>query len=346
MYAKQIVIVRKNLKKVLKWVIYYPLLVAICLELALLILGYRRYQDEPYSVIAVPENAFIGDDSLGIYLNPGHYEITLNEHIHFNTEHLNDNRRLTPHKGDQNKPKVAFLGCSFTYGYGVNNEETFVAQLQNDFPTYSFENHGVVGYGTVQALLELPKIIKDTAVQTVILDFSSFHFMRNVLSESYRRNLKIGYSNSNEKVDNLMAEARFPYFSACSDSICFANWRDLHTDWYGRRWFATINWIQTLNERFTDHKQDDVGITTCIIQKMANICAAANVTFALVCLDKSEKSEELHANLTEIDWMDVNFDFGDSTLTLLPYDSHPSAAGHAAIARKIKPFLTQVLGNE
>lgn len=336
----------KTLKKVLKWVIYYPLLVLVCLEVALLILGYRRYQDEPYAVSATPAHAFIGDDSLGIYLNPGRYQITLNDAVHFETEHLCDNRRLTPHLGDNNKPKIAFLGCSFSYGYGVNNEETFIAHLQTDFPNYSLENYGVVGYGTVQSLLQLPKILSDTSVKAIVLDFSSFHFMRNVLSQNYRRNLKIGYANSSEQTNDLMQNARFPYLSDCSDSIRFANWNDLHSDWYGRNWFASVNWIQTLTERYQDQQIDEIAITTCIIQQMAAKCKAENVRFGIVCLDSTEQTEILHTNLSELPWLDVNFDFTDTVLTLLPHDSHPSAHGHLEIARKIQPFLTSILRNE
>ncbi len=336
----------KKLKSVLKWVIYYPLLVLTCLEVALLILGYRRYQDKPYVVSATPENAFIGDDSLGIYLNPGKYSIILNNAIEFETEHLCDNRRLNHHEGNIDKPKVVFLGCSFTYGYGVNNDETFIAQLQGNFPNYNLENYGVVGYGTVQALLQLSKILTDTSVKAVLLDFSSFHFMRNVLSQNYRRNLKIGYANSNEKTNNLMQNARFPFLGDCSDSIRFANWRDLHSDWYGRNWFASVNWIQTLTESYHDKKLNEIEITTYVIQQIAAKCEAANVRFGIVCLDQTAETDILQKNLFQLPWLDVKFDFSDTDLTLLPHDSHPSAKGHLEIAHKILPFLTSILRNE
>lgn len=333
-------------KKLLKWIIYYPILVVVCLEVALLILGYRRYQDDGYTVDCTPQNAFIANDSLGISLNPGKFDITLNDAIHFKTEHLFNNRRLTPHDGVDNKPKIAFLGCSFTYGYGVNNEETFVAQLQKDNPSYGYDNCGVVGYGTVQSLLELPSILNDTSVKLVLLNFSSYHFMRNVLSEQYRRNLKTGYANSNTTTNKLMQEARFPYLTDCSKPIEFVKWEELHDDWYGRNWMASINWIQTLTENYIDRNKDELAITVCLIKRMIDRCKDANVKFGIVCLDQTSATDLLHQELGQINWVDIGFDFEDPSVTLLPFDSHPSANGHLEIAKKIEPFITSLLRHE
>ncbi len=51
--------------------------------------------------------------------------------------------------------RIAVAGCSYTYGIGVKDNETFTWLLGERFPNTSFDNFGVPGYGTVQCLLNI-----------------------------------------------------------------------------------------------------------------------------------------------------------------------------------------------
>ncbi|NOQ72969.1 MAG: hypothetical protein GQ574_13250 [Crocinitomix sp.] len=338
---------KTKIKKIFKWGIYYPLLTFVCFELALLILGYRRYQTVDYQVDMQPEYAYLADDSLGIALKPGDFSITLNNVVHFDATHTNESMRYTPRMAsDSIQKNISFLGCSFTYGYGVNDNETFVAELQQENPQWFLQNQGVIGYGTVQSLLQLQTIIDQGETEAVLLNFSSFHFMRNSLSQTYRKNLKLGYAHSSKPVDSIMSISNFPYINSCNCAPQFANWSEMHENWAGREYFASINWIQTLSEQYKDSKLDEVALTTCLFEKMHKMCKEANISFGIVCLDATAETEALHANLPTMPWLDVNFDFEDSTKTFIPHDSHPNAAGHHLIADKIAPFLTNLLLNE
>jgi lysophospholipase L1-like esterase len=53
------------------------------------------------------------------------------------------------------RPRVVLLGDSFTYGHGVEDDETFGAQLGVLLPELEVINTGVDGYGTAQQLLLL-----------------------------------------------------------------------------------------------------------------------------------------------------------------------------------------------
>ncbi len=338
---------KTKIKKIFKWGLYYPILTFVCFELALLILGYRRYQTVDYQVDMQPAYAYLADDSLGIALKPGNYSIVLNNAVHFDAIHTTENRRFTPGATpDSNKAKVTFLGCSFTYGYGVNDNETFAANIQENHPEWQLENQGVIGYGTVQSLLQLEKIILEGETDAVLLNFSSFHFMRNSLSQTYRKNLKLGYAHSSESVDTVMADAKFPYINSCDCEPQFANWSNMHENWYGREYLASINWFQTMSEQYKDAKLDEVALTTCLFEKMQKMCKQANIKFGLVCLDQTAETKTLHANLPSLPWLDVKFDFEDDTQTFAPHDSHPNAIGHLTIATKIDPFLEKLLRDE
>jgi hypothetical protein len=322
---------------------YYPLLVIACFEAAARIMGCGTFYVEDYTVEASPHNAYIGDSTYGIRLNPGEYHLTLNKTISFSATHLENGTRRVSGCADAENPQVALLGCSYTYGYGVNDEQTFASLLQQKFPDQPIQNAGVIGYGTVQSLLQLKELIKIGSVKTVLLNFSSFHFMRNGLSPVYRSNLKIGYQNSSTDVESRMSSARFPYKPSCSEPINFESWENMYYNWPARGWLASVNWTQLIIDKVHKNGLDERAIAACLIQEMADLCEANGIGFGVVCLDRTVETERLHEDLGAINWLDIDFDFNSEALTNLPHEGHPSPAGHRFIAAKIEPFLADLL---
>lgn len=332
-----------NFKPVVKNLIYYPIMVFCCLEIAFRILGYESFQNNDYSVAAQPNNAFLGDTELGIQLNPGIFQITINEGLTFEAHHLENKSRYVSDCPNATEANILFLGCSFTYGFGVNDDQHFTSLLQQKYPALSFQNAGVIGYGSVQSLLQLKRRVKMQPLKAVILNFSSFHFMRNTLSQQYRSNLKIGYGRSSNHVDSQMDQSRFPYLPACEETIKYAPWEEIYENWSGREWLASINWMQTSYDYAKEDLPAQIEATACIIQEMAAICKENNIPFGVACLDTSPETDLLKAKVSPIKWKDVDFDFSDQGFINHPYDSHPNPAGHRQIADKIEPFLTELL---
>lgn len=332
-------------RAIAKWCLFYPVVFILCLELALRILGWGTFYVNDYSIKTEPKNAFIGHSELGIQLNPGNYSITLNDSISFNATHAADNYRMVPGSAQPENPSLLMLGCSFAYGYGVNDDENFAALLQKQFPEQSVKNMGVIGYGTVQSLMQLKEAVKKDSLKLVILNFSSFHFMRNSLSQTYRSNLKVGYERSSLEVESLMQESRFPYITTCDLDIEYQPWESMYSNWYGRDWSAIVNWRQLASDRRKDKAIDELAIAACLIREMEAICEANGIDFAVVNLDTTPETELLWP-LLRGNWMNAGFDFRNKELTNLPYDSHPSVKGHEYLARKMKPFLTRLLNGQ
>jgi len=330
---------KQKLKTTLKWVILYPTVIFLCLEIAFRILGYDSFHNDDYSIKSSPINAYVGHSELGIQLNPGKFKITLNDKVKFIAHHENGNHRFVPGNSNPDSPDVLFLGCSFTYGYGVNDDENFPSLIQKEFPLTSVRNAGVIGYGTVQSLMQLKDAIKKESVKTVLLNFSSFHFMRNNLSPAYRSNLKIGYQRSSSEVDNQMKNARFPYKASCDSEIEFQPWETMYSNWTGREWFAAINWMQSGYDSSNEDVEGQVEITACIINEMVQLCENNEISFGVICLDSSPETKLLQKRLTDVNWLDINFNFKSKKYTNLPYDSHPNKKGHQLIAKRIKLFL-------
>jgi len=88
--------------------------------------------------------------------------------------------RLTsksPHDG----PALIAAGCSFVFGHGIHDEDTWPWRLQQDLPQYRVINAGCMGYGTDQALLAAERQIRRNPGRSaaVVLGFGDFQVERN-----------------------------------------------------------------------------------------------------------------------------------------------------------------------
>src|SRR5262249_12408647 len=58
-------------------------------------------------------------------------------------------------RADPGAPTALFIGCSFTQGWAISDQETFPWGVQEHFPAARVLNAGTAGYGTYQSLLGL-----------------------------------------------------------------------------------------------------------------------------------------------------------------------------------------------
>lgn len=338
----------KSTARFLLKLIYIPLILIVCIEVSFLIVGYRPYKNLDYKVRSSPAYPFKGSEEFGFQLNEGKFNITLNNKVSFTANHSKNGCRVS--SNDSNfklLENTVFLGCSFTYGYGVNYEETFASKIQAENDDIVIKNYAVPGYGTVQSLLQLPIILKEKSVSNVVLCISSYHLMRNTLSQEFRSNLRIGFANSSSEIENSMKGARFPYVRDTSLQILYENWDEIYKNLPLREYLASVNFIQNTRDRIQDEQIKDIEITSRMIDEMYRMCQEKGVKFMVVCLDDSEEMSIIEKSLNQIPWLNVSFNFNSKSLTFLPFDSHPNAKGHSYIHQKVSPFLKEVLaGNE
>ncbi len=72
---------------------------------------------------------------------------------------------------DPSKPIIAMVGDSYTFGHGVNNDETNPAYLQKEFPEYYVLNAGVDGYNIEQQALTMRSKIAPLKPEVVVVEF-------------------------------------------------------------------------------------------------------------------------------------------------------------------------------
>lgn len=89
----------------------------------------------------------------------------------------------TPKSG----PALIAAGCSFTFGHGLNDRDTWPWRLQENLPGYHVVNAGCMGYGTDQALMAAERQIRQNPGHTaaVVLGFGDFQIERNRAAQGW-----------------------------------------------------------------------------------------------------------------------------------------------------------------
>ena len=104
-----------------------------------------------------------------------------------------DGQRASSSTSDRRAGRtVLLMGCSYTAGLGVADDETFAWRLNERFPDLRFENYGVPAYGTYQSLLLLEQLLRGRGQppELVVYGFIGDHVRRNAAPLSWLRQLR------------------------------------------------------------------------------------------------------------------------------------------------------------
>ncbi len=143
-----------------KTIIHFLLIIALLPFLAENYLIARHYQAFP-----VHQQEFYDNDPFGPLLcwtNLANMKKTeLGEEPLPNQENVDSKGRRYNGKDVVNPEKhLLFLGCSYTFGLEISDEDTFVYKTSQYFPKWQFDNYAVPGYGTHQCRIMLEKLLQ------------------------------------------------------------------------------------------------------------------------------------------------------------------------------------------
>ncbi len=324
------------MKKRIRYYFFLTLITPICFELALRVLGYSAYQQVPYSIISKPNMCLEASVDLGFSLGEGTYSVSINGAPKYTATHTNGKRITRKSSANDSLPCVFVMGCSFTYGMGVNDSVSFPYQLQSHFKNFSIENFGVPGFGTVQSYLQLEKEINIGNIpELVIVNFCDFHHERNSLTPRFRNSLVMGYQRSNKEATSKLVKSRFPYVE--NKEIKFVEFNHLYSNWKGRETLASVNYFQTMkDERLTAQinlEQNSLEI----FRRMQAICKKHNIKFMVTGLTRNSATRAFIARLkkSNIDAVDISLDLSQKKYNQLPYDTHPNSRAHDYFTKRI-----------
>jgi hypothetical protein len=289
------------------------------------------------------------DKVLGWKLNPSS-ELAINIHIpgmgldhRFTYRTDSSGRRITSvtpeSSSNDSRPVISVLGCSFTYGHSLNDNETYSWLLQDKFPSNKVYNYAVAGYSLYQSLLVLEKTIKVDKPKAVVVGFHP---------DLGRRN-----TNSFNWVHLIQSTWRIP--------SCVAKNETLHrypANGYKSLPFSSLRLVKViefyLNRIIYSWRGKDTVIRKTmerLLIEMRSLCEQQGTKFIVACIDDSSAYYEFLGKngfdwcVTGVDTKELKDD-GTYKWILHPFDNHPNQEANRKYADVIAQAIEDVLANK
>lgn len=248
-------------------------------------------------------------------------------------------RRKTPVK-DSDRPSlgsILYFGCSFTFGEGVNDDETMPAYVSRLAPEYRPYNYGFRGYGPQQMFAklqsaELAEEVDRSGHWIAVYTFIDAHVSRVIGS-----------------MRSLYYTAQHPYFTLDRDdhlmrNRSFASGRPALT-----RLYQLLSRSQTLKFFRSDWprvKEGDLRLTARLISESRTLFHEqfnSDDFYVLIYPGSTIYGKRLipylkQANITYFDYSSLPFE-------KIPYDGHPTARTHQAVAERLTRDLNRFVAN-
>ena len=201
-------------------------------------------------------------------------------------------------------PTVWFVGCSFTFGAGVEDTEVYAYQLAaRAWPHAHVRNFSYSGWGTTNAYL----ILKDKLARTEKPDVAVYGLISHHTRRNYLRQSWFGVSNATS----------IPHFEL----------EDGQLRWKG---FMNGRNASLPDSPELDHMEFD--LTVALIRGMAAMSKQHGVPFVLLVLHNDNDAlidavrDEPNLHVLDVSKLSSSFH---------PHDGHPTAVWHQAVARGI-----------
>lgn len=274
-------------------------------------------------IVAKPRLLFRPDAILGWKLTPG-YAVRVAYRPQVIQQIDADGWRQIPFAKPDTGPRIAIYGCSFTYGTGLADHETFSALLQKGLPDLHILNRGIGGQGTVQNYLQFRSDLKHKAVDCAVFAIISDHRYRNIPHPVRMRQYlnpewyRLGVEHVPVIQHDGLKQARLSYISI---------WQPL-----------------LARGGFDVFLPDQAMITEATLTALSMIQAnadAANIPIAFVLLDALDKDFNRAVLQRFSRTTDISVPL-DSEHTHLPHDRHPNARANQLYADRLMPIIQQL----
>lgn len=213
-------------------------------------------------------------------------------------------------------PEIWFLGCSFTFGIGVDDTEAYPYRLaESAWPDFQVRNYATSGWGTVQAYLILKHQLesREKAPRVVVYGWINNHRQRNYLRRSWFAMNRAG------------SLARFDVEDG-----------QLH-------WKGVVPASEADLEDGPELDEAEYRVTEALIRGMAALSHERGIPFVFLVLDPTD--ERILDAVRDYPGLHI-LDVSRRSTAFHPNEGHPAPAWHQAIAHAIAadPLLAQVTG--
>lgn len=320
----------------------------LLLETGLRLIGFGPFQFPDYTFESSPKKCFSPKDNIGVTLVPGTFQVTMNGKLDYTAVHTADGLRSTgTNHTEERLPIVQFHGCSFTYGMGVSDSETYPYLLQQEIPQFNIQNHGVPGYGQIQLLNQLRKQVQlFQYTKYIVLNYIPFHDERNALNAHYEEKLNIGYQLTQEKSETLSADFSYPFAKLEGDELIMdkRHIQEIVGSFELRTFSAIANQLSSLVMKLRSNGEEDFKLTKAIIEEINQRCENLGIELLMTFMGTDSKSQEMaiYCQSIGIETVDISVDFSDDRMINTPHDRHPSPAAHVIFSNKLSDYFQRI----
>lgn len=308
-------------------------------EMAVRLKGVRPWVSEPLLLRVEPGGRFFQFDAVAGYRHlPGEFRVRLPDGYTFHVTHGDDTLRLTSRAGSgepDSRPEIWVLGCSFTHGWSLNDEETYPWLLQERLSRYRVVNFGVDGYSNLQSYLQLQQALGERgSPAAVVMAYAQFHDMRNILARQARK----AFVPWNRLGLLILPYARL----AGEEDFSFRMEEVLYSEFPLMRYSALSHYLETIYNSREEEIYRGREVSRAILTKMAGVCAKRDILFAIAEIAHPAVMMSF-AESRSIPAIDISVDLRIEGNNNMPHDAHPSALAHRRYAAALGTFLRENL---
>lgn len=283
----------------------------------------------PLKIVTKPRLLFRPHAVLGWSLTP-EYAVRVRFRPEVVQQIAADGWRRIPGRAEQSPPRLAFYGCSFTYGTGLADDETFVARLQQALPEARLLNRGIGGHSTVQNFLQFRRDVAEGQIDTAIFAIISDHRFRNIAHPQRMQQFLSGewYELGVEHV---------PVLRQGRDGQ--------NTITYVPLWQPALQ--QGGFDAFLpdDHMID--GATLAILAEIHDLAQIKDIPIRFALLDQLDPAFNAAVQICFKSTIDISVPL-DNAYSFLPHDPHPNVTANQIFADRLcqtaKGLISQVAG--
>ncbi len=277
---------------------------------------------------------------------PGSFVVTLPDGYSFTLTHLPSGLRIThplpTYTETQAKPEIWIMGCSFTHGWSLNDQDTYPWLLQSRLPQYEVVNYGVEGYGTFHTLLQLREALTtQPSPRAVVYAYASLHDERNTFLRNRRKTIA-PRNRLGPLVQPYVRLDRHGHLRAAMATVDY-------TEFPFMRYSAFAHFLEMTYNRLEDIWAHSHQVSQRLLLEMAELANQYHVEFILATIAEDAHTHEMLAFAQAQGLMGVDISVSSSRTehTNEPHDSHPSPLANTYYAERLETFLrTEVLKND
>ncbi|HXA46449.1 MAG TPA: SGNH/GDSL hydrolase family protein [Burkholderiaceae bacterium] len=228
-------------------------------------------------------------------------------------------------------PELLLIGCSFTQGYGLEDQQTFASQLDQQLPSMKVVNFGTGGYSTYQSLLRLRQELQSGKdIRYVIYPFIDAHLVRNVSDASWIMAL------------DLLDGSNFvpPYVRSQGNGIKEIAGH-VEQNWPLETHSALVYLLHKTAITMTHHVDhaEQVKVTHALVSEMAQLAKSKNIPFLMVGLDYPDASLINEIVDKDVRFVDCRFPSGLTADLKIGGVGHPNEVADKAWAQCIRKSI-------